>query len=215
MIDAPVEAPPVLTPTIALPVLQWLRVATGASHKSLEDRLPFMRPELDRALYVRLIQAYYGFYRPLERLIAQVDDACPNAGQRRKVPALVRDLTALGLSDAQIQALPLCADLPVITSAPQLLGARYVIEGATLGGQVLRRVVKSALGIEADSGGEFLDVYGRETGPLWKAFLQQLAEADDPQHNAQIVEAACATFSCFEAWLARAGVLDTQTPQTV
>lgn len=215
MIDAPVAAPTALTPPTAMPVLQWLRAATGASHKSLEDRLPFMRPGLDRALYVRLIQAYYGFYRPLEQLIAGVDDASPHAGQRRKVPALLRDLTALGLSAAQIEALPLCIELPTITGAPQLLGARYVIEGATLGGQVLRRVIKGALGIEADSGGEFLDVYGRETGPLWKAFLQQLAEADDPQHNQQIVEAACETFSCFEAWLARAGVLDNHTPQTL
>jgi heme oxygenase len=198
-----------------MPVLQWLRAATGASHKSLEDRLPFMRPAMDLVLYVRLIQAYYGFYCPLEQLIAGIDDDCPHAGERHKVPALVRDLIALGLSRAQIDALPLCAELPVITSAPQLLGARYVIEGATLGGQVLRRVVKDSLGIEADSGGEFLDVYGRATGPLWKAFLQQLAQADDPQHNDQIVETACATFSCFEAWLARAGVLDIQTPQTL
>ena len=169
--------------------------------------MPFMRPELDRALYVRLIQAYYGFYAPLEQLIEGVADASPIDRQRQKVPALVRDLQALGLSASDIQALPRCTDLPRIDNAHQLLGTRYVIEGATLGGQVLRRVIKDKLAIEADSGAEFLDVYGRDTGPLWKAFLLQLAVAEDPQHHPQIVEAACATFICFERWLEQAHVL--------
>lgn len=207
MIDVISEFKPERSATPVAPVLQHLRTATGASHKSLEDRLPFMRPELDRALYVKLIQTYYGFYAPLERLISRVEGVGQNPTQRQKVPALIRDLSALGMTAAQIEALPLCAELPAIDNAHQLLGARYVIEGATLGGQVLRRVIKDKLGIEADSGAEFLDVYGRNTGPLWKAFLQQLAEADDPQHHPQIVEAACATFTCFERWLQSANVL--------
>lgn len=207
MIDAISETNSERTVKRVAPVLQHLRAATGASHKSLEDRMPFMRPELDRALYVRLIQAYYGFYAPLEQLISGVADLSETGRQRQKVPALVRDLTALGLSASDIQALPLCTDLPAIDNAHQLLGTRYVIEGATLGGQVLRRVIKDKLGIEADSGAEFLDVYGRDTGPLWKAFLQQLAEAQDPQYHPQIVDAACATFDCFERWLESAQVL--------
>jgi heme oxygenase len=207
LIDAISDLRPERTVKPVAPVLQRLREATGASHKSLEDRMPFMRPELDRALYVRLIQAYYGFYAPLEQLIEGVADASPIDRQRQKVPALVRDLQALGLSASDIQALPRCTDLPRIDNAHQLLGTRYVIEGATLGGQVLRRVIKDKLGIEAESGAEFLDVYGRDTGPLWKAFLLQLAEAEDPQHHPQIVEAACATFICFERWLEQAHVL--------
>lgn len=207
MIDVISETQSERTVKVVAPILQHLRAATGASHKSLEDRMPFMRPELDRALYIRLIQAYYGFYAPLETLIASVAGVSQRDRQRQKVPALVRDLTALGLSASDIQALPLCADLPTIDNAHQLLGTRYVIEGATLGGQVLRRVIKDKLAIEADSGAEFLDVYGRDTGPLWKAFLQQLAEAEDPHYHGQIVDAACATFSCFERWLQNAQVL--------
>lgn len=204
LIDGISELQPERTVKTVAPVLQHLRAVTGASHKSLEDRMPFMRPELDLALYIRLIRAYYGFYAPLEQLIAGVSQI---DRQRQKVPALVRDLTALGLSAAQIEALPRCNDLPTINNPHQLLGARYVIEGATLGGQVLRRVIKDKLGIEADSGAEFLDVYGRDTGPLWKAFLKQLAEAEDPQYHAQIVEAACETFDCFQRWLENAQVL--------
>ncbi|WP_408005512.1 biliverdin-producing heme oxygenase [Pseudomonas huanghezhanensis] len=196
-----------LVATHGQPVLQRLREATGQSHKSLEDRLPFMRAELDRGLYVRLIQAYYGFYQPLERVIAELPADSPTAHQRFKVPALLRDLTALGMSQAQIDALPFCVELPSLRSPHRLLGTRYVIEGATLGGQVLRRVIKDKLGIEADCGAEFLDVYGRSTGPLWKAFLTDLAQADDPAHNDQVVDAACETFRCFEQWLDKAQVL--------
>jgi heme oxygenase len=207
LIDVTADNPAAPTTAPVAAVLQQLRDATGAAHRSLEDRLPFMRPELDQAMYVSLIEAYYGFYQPLERLLAQIDDTGVNGSERQKLPALRRDLQALGLSVAQIDSLPRCEHLPVIDNTDQLLGARYVIEGATLGGQVLRRVIKDKLAIEADSGAEFLDVYGRSTGPLWKAYLKQLASSDDPHHNPIVVEAAVSTFTCFERWLEQCGVL--------
>ncbi|WP_345945851.1 hypothetical protein [Pseudomonas sp. 15A4] len=64
------------------------------------------------------------------------------------------------------------------------------------------------MGVDADSGGEFLDVYGRETGRLWKAFLKQLAEFDNPLSNTEVVQSARLTFESFQTWLERAGVLN-------
>lgn len=189
-------------------VLQQLRTATAVRHTTLEARLPLTHPQLDLGTYKRIIEAYYGFHLPLqqsiERFLApQVPDPA-----REKVTALIKDLHALGLSDLQIQVLPLCRALPAIDSVAQLLGVMYVMEGATLGGQVLRRIIADRLDIDADTGGEFLDVYGRDTGRLWKAFLKQLAEFDTPLHNAELVQAACATFDCFQTWLERARVLN-------
>ncbi|MEN5032650.1 MULTISPECIES: biliverdin-producing heme oxygenase [unclassified Pseudomonas] len=189
-------------------VLQQLRTATAVQHSTLEARLPLTHPQLDFGTYKRIIAAYYGFHLPLqqsmERFLAPqaIDPA------RQKIPALIKDLHALGLDDLQIQALPLCTELPAIDSVAQLLGVMYVMEGATLGGQVLRRIIANRLGVDADSGGEFLDVYGRDTGRLWKAFLKQLAEFDAPLHNAEVVQAACATFHCFQTWLEQTGVLN-------
>lgn len=184
-----------------------LRVATAAQHKALEARLPLTHSDLDRDAYQRIIQAYYGFHAPLQRQIECFQGPQFAQPERQKVPALVKDLRALGLSDAQIEALPLCADLPPLTSEAQLLGIMYVMEGATLGGQVLRRIIAHRLSIDADNGGEFLDVYGRDTGRLWKMFLRQLAEFDHPDYNQQVVDSACATFASFSRWLDCKGVL--------
>lgn len=214
LIDTTLELTTALVPVPTASVLQQLRTATAAQHRALEARLPLTHADLDFPTYQRIIQAYYGFHSPLQRSIDQFFAAQPAHSSlvqdpaRHKVPALLKDLHAMGLTDAQIQDLPQCSELPVIDSVARLLGVMYVMEGATLGGQVLRRIIADRLGIDAESGGEFLDVYGRDTGRLWKTFLRQLADFDSPRHNAEVAQSACLTFECFETWLERAGVLN-------
>lgn len=202
------ELPSAIVPPPLATVLQQLRTATTAQHLALEARLPLTHSRLDLDTYTRIIKAYYGFHRPLQQAMERF--LAPQAidPARQKIPALIKDLHALGLSDTQIDALPRCSALPAIDSIAQLLGVMYVMEGATLGGQVLRRIIADRLGVDAERGGEFLDVYGRDTGRLWKAFLKQLAEFDTPLHNAEVVQSACLTFECFQTWLERARVLN-------
>ncbi|UZJ62661.1 biliverdin-producing heme oxygenase [Pseudomonas sp. KU26590] len=208
MVEITHQLPCADAPAPLATVLQQLRTATAVRHRALEARLPLTHSRLDLDTYKRIIEAYYGFHLPLQQLIERF--LAPHAidPARQKIPSLIKDLHALGLSDTQIYALPQCRELPAIGSIAQLLGVMYVMEGATLGGQVLRRIIADKLGIDADSGGEFLDVYGRDTGRLWKAFLKQLAEFDTPLHNAEVVQAACATFDCFQTWLEQARVLN-------
>ncbi|MFJ3487905.1 biliverdin-producing heme oxygenase [Pseudomonas sp. NPDC090202] len=204
MPDANAVPSPVAPSERRAELLEQLRAATAPQHRRLEARLPFLRNDLDLATYRRIIQAYYGFHLPLQRELERFAVA---DSERQKIPALLKDLHALGLDAGQIGALPLCRQLPSTVTEAQRLGVMYVMEGATLGGQVLRRLVQDKLGIAADSGGEFLDVYGRDTARLWKAFLARLSDFDDHDQHGETVEAACATFGCFEDWLDRAGVL--------
>jgi heme oxygenase len=214
LIDTTLELTTAPVPVPTASVLQQLRTATAVQHRMLEARLPLTHCDLDFATYQRIIEAYYGFHMPLQRsinrfFVAQADHSSfMQDPERHKVPALMKDLHALGLTDAQIQGLPQCSELPVIDSVAQLLGVMYVMEGATLGGQVLRRIIADRLGIDAESGGEFLDVYGRDTGRLWKTFLKQLADFDSPRYNTEVVQSACLTFECFQTWLERARVLN-------
>lgn len=207
MVEATPELPVLIDPTQPVSALQMLRSATAMQHKALEARLPLTHADLDRALYTKIIAAYYGFHVPLQRHLECFLSPLTTDSERSKVPALLKDLRALGLSDGQIETLPLCSALPALQTHGHLLGIMYVMEGATLGGQVLRRIIADRLGIDAESGGEFLDVYGRDTGRLWKAFLKQLVDFEHPAYNGEVVDAACATFACFERWLDRAGVL--------
>ena len=185
-------------------LLEALRTGTGSLHVALEKRLPFFSVRLDADWYRRLLEAYYGFYAPMEA--ALYDSALIPSGfdcvLRAKTPTLVSDLHALGLDDSAINTLPRCNHLPTFDSAAACLGALYVLEGATLGGQVLRREMALRLAVGADNGGAFLNVYGSETGRRWKDFLDYLSRLPlDTPAKQRAVMTARSTFSGFEQWL--------------
>ncbi|MCJ2370944.1 biliverdin-producing heme oxygenase [Pseudomonas sp. RGM 3321] len=185
-------------------LLAALRAETSQLHVKLEKRMPFFSSALDHALYLRLLKAYYGFYAPLEAVLH--DSALMPAElipqDRVKTAVLVEDLRALGLSDDDIRQLPRCEQLPTVDSPGSCLGVMYVLEGATLGGQVLRREINRRLGLDEQSGAGFLDVYGADTGPRWKAFLNHLdAVPREVVFTDAAAFAAQSTFACFEQWL--------------
>lgn len=192
------------------PVLQDLRAGTAELHIALEKRLPFFSDTLDTPAFVRLMQAYYGFYQPLENAL-QRSGSVPDdfdLTPRLKTQTLRNDLQALGVTSQILDNLPICDQLPVIDSSAACLGVLYVLEGATLGGQILRREISARLGLEADNGAAFLDIYGAVTGRRWRDFIEYLGNR--PMAAAEreaVVHAAQITFSCFECWLERREVL--------
>ena len=116
-------------------LLETLRTGTGLLHVALEQRLPFFSERLDAQWYRRLLQAYHGFYQPMEAALYDsglIPDGYESA-LRVKTPTLVHDLHALGLTEHAIHALPRCTQLPVLDTPAACLGALYVLEGATLG----------------------------------------------------------------------------------
>ncbi|MCU1758384.1 biliverdin-producing heme oxygenase [Pseudomonas sp. 14P_8.1_Bac3] len=192
------------------PVLQDLRAGTAELHIALEKRLPFFSDTLDIRGFEKLMQAYYGFYQPLESAL-QRSDTFPadfDLSPRLKCETLRRDLHAMASSADVLQSLPICQQLPMIDSSAACLGVLYVLEGATLGGQILRREIATRLDLHADNGAAFLDVYGAATGRRWRDFIDYLGVRPmDATERAAVVTAAQTTFSCFERWLERREVL--------
>ncbi|MCK1791737.1 biliverdin-producing heme oxygenase [Pseudomonas violetae] len=186
------------------PVLQDLRAGTAELHIALEKRLPFFSDTLDKPAFVKLMQAYYGFYLPLE-IALQNSHSIPadfDLAPRLKAQTLRADLRALGVSAAALASMPQCDQLPLITTSSTCLGVLYVIEGATLGGQILRREISSRLGLEANNGAAFLDIYGAATGRRLRDFIQYLSNRSmSAEERAVVVASAQTTFSCFEHWL--------------
>ncbi|MHA3735655.1 biliverdin-producing heme oxygenase [Pseudomonas sp. Eth.TT006] len=192
------------------PVLQDLRAGTAELHIALEKRLPFFSDQLDTYAFQRLMQAYFGFYRPLERALLDSGHvpADFDLAARLKAHTLQRDLVNLGETAQSLELLSVCHQLPVIDSSAACLGVLYVLEGATLGGQILRREIATRLSLDADNGAAFLDVYAAATGRRWRDFIEYLgARPMDVAERAAVVAAAKTTFSCFERWLERQEVL--------
>ncbi|GAB2869315.1 hypothetical protein GCM10027044_34050 [Hymenobacter ruber] len=146
----------------------------------------------------RFLAKMHGFLEPYEAQLQAHAAAFGPAwqlDQRYRAPLILEDLARLGHHAAP----PRYPALPPLSTRAQLLGAMYVFEGSTLGGQVIARQLDKA-GIAAHA---FFTGRAERTGPLWKVFCQQLTEAAETGHDdpTAIVASAVHTFQALSEWL--------------
>ncbi len=187
-------------------LLTALRSATHPLHQRLEQQLNVLSPEFSLTDYRRLLLGFLGYYRPLERHLSALPDMerwLPDSGRRfNKTALLEQDLVNLGVAQTLLDTLPECKNLPDCGNRSQVFGCLYVIEGSTLGGQVMNRHLQATLGLGAADGTAFFSGYGAETGALWKILLRCL---DDPAlDQTATVQTAVETFISLENWLLQA-----------
>ena len=185
-------------------ILERLRDETRHLHKMLENDLPVMRPDLQLPEYRSLLTRFYGFYSPMECAVAGVaglGSTLPDWPQRRKLKSLVKDLRVLGFARDEIGELPLCVQLPMLPGVEEALGCLYVLEGSTLGGQIIGRHLQATLHIGLDNGASFFHSYGDRVGSMWKTF-QVVLGSREPANHERIINAAGQTFESIHRWLA-------------
>jgi heme oxygenase (biliverdin-IX-beta and delta-forming) len=182
------------------PLLLQLKQETLSHHESLERHLQLLRPELNLEDYRILLESFYGFYAPWEqRAVLSLQQALPGFfDERRKTPLLERDLRFLGSDPAAIKE---CPSLPATDSLLALLGSLYVLEGATLGGQILSRHFARQLNLCSEGGCSFFSSYGSAVGRRWRSFCELLASYSSPDNDTVIVQSAVQTFCCLGKWL--------------
>jgi heme oxygenase len=165
-----------------------LKAATAAHHERLEQRVDVEHALRSREAYQDLLARFYGFYRPLEDVLAPF--SVPGYAYEAKLPLLEADLTALGVDPA---TLPLAARIPSVSGVGEALGVAYVIEGSALGGALIGTLVRRRLGLTSAffAGGPGL-------APRWREF-GEIVE----RHAPLSTNAAIATFEDMERWLCR------------
>ena len=193
-------------------ILAKLKEQTAEQHQRLEGKLNILARLNSAQGYKSLLKQFYGFYRPLEMHLGSV--MCPpgflaDFTARRKTPLLEKDLLFLDLPERELHALPQCQKLPTVESEAQAFGCLYVLEGATLGGQIISKYVADKLGYESERGATFFRSYGAEVRAMWCGFVQALrdyAKAHDADD--EVVAAAVDTFDKFDQWLCVGDSLD-------
>lgn len=180
-------------------LMAQLRARTDNAHRRLEQVIRVEARLADPAQYTALLQCFLGIYRPLEQ---RLEDSFPHGiaeldlHTRRKSHWLEQDLCVLA-AQPSVES----NDLPPLQTEDQALGCMYVLEGSTLGGQMIARMARETLGLDTDSGGRFFHGYGSETGARWRAFG---TAANAAARSAEVViQSAEATFAAFERWAAR------------
>lgn len=176
--------------------MAFLRSETGEAHRRLEARLDLLRPPLERDRFVRVIGRLLGFHEVWE----------PAAGvgaERSRLPHLRRDLRALGLDEGAIAALPRCAAAAALAGTEEaVVGSSYVVEGSSLGGQVIARALAEVPWLPPGGLAAF-DPYGARTGAMWRAFGAWCEARGESLERGAVAAAACATFAMLEDWLSR------------
>lgn len=180
-----------------------LKEATRASHAALEKlMITRIRSTNSTARYKNLLALFYGFYKPMEeRIDNHIDHACvTDYTHRRKSAFILADMQQLQPSAAAA----ICSDLPHINSVPASLGALYVLEGSTLGGRIICRMLADSIGPQpaGQVSFSFFNGYGDSTETMWASFRRQLDNyTTDPVQHDEMVRAANDTFIKFKEWI--------------
>lgn len=157
------------------PLLTALRDATAQVHQALEAITPLSRTPLTAPDYLEHLVVTASVQWPLERALFAAHDwvalGLADAAARQRNAALEADLRVLGVPPERV--LPAKA-LPDVSALGPAVGCLYVLEGSTLGGQLLCRRVEAALGPEVPL--TYLRGAGPRTGERWMVFCE-FAEA--------------------------------------
>jgi heme oxygenase (biliverdin-IX-beta and delta-forming) len=182
-----------------------LRQATRDAHLRLEDVVDFDGRVTSLEAYRGFLENFLRFLRPLEAALCALDfgKLGLDYASRRKLGWLEADLKDLGHSTESLARMPDFAGLPRFSDPLEALGALYILEGSSLGRQVMLGKLGSRLNIRPDWGGRFFDGYGKSTGRMWQSFVAVLNDAGrTPEAAALIEESAVAGFAAFETCLA-------------
>ena len=150
--------------------------------------------------YVTLLQIFYSYFGGLEKQIKlSIAGTLPDLEQRRKADDLAKDIQHFGGS---IPTLAEGKDLPEMTTPLQAMAALYVIEGSTLGGIYISKMIAKQLNIEDGEGLRFFNGYGEQTQQKWEKFktiFNALPQNEEEQQ--QMIATADDTFLKFKLWM--------------
>ncbi len=184
-----------------------LRAATKNSHHAIDHHpllSPLAKADITLTQYRRVLQTFGWIYHPLQQHLIrslkhlQIDKEYQISPRHEW---LAVDLDYYG-ADLHANPNPLRAwFMPEIEDVAGLIGMLYVVEGSTLGGQVLLRRLNQTLGITADKGGCFFAGHGEETQQRWGEFMAIASRFCPPEQQATVCKSAVICFSLLNRML--------------
>jgi heme oxygenase len=175
-----------------------LRDRTRDEHEAIERALDLGHMTATRAAYQKILERFYGFYLPFETAVTALSCVPSELEGSQRSEWLAQDLRALGGDPSSLR---LCTTISMRDDRSDALGCLYVLEGASLGGQLISREVRAKLGILRDTGGKFFHGRGDAASQSWKRFGSILAaDLITPEEQERAVEGALRTFRTLRVW---------------
>jgi len=189
----------------ALRMLARLGRETGPHHADADS-------DVDRFLfaatttvddYREYLVRVYGFVQPYETALASTPqlDEMIDMRPRLKTPLLLHDLYALGMTDDDLAAIPVCMTVPTFRGAAGALGWMYVVERPVLASAVIRRHLQTRLPGEMASASAYLGAYAGQVGTMWRELGRAIERiAATPAVADRVVASAGEAFRVLHRW---------------
>lgn len=187
-------------------LLSRLKLETREAHRRIERDLDLLSDRLTVGRYGAVLAGFHAFLRAWEPRVAAALGDEAFFGPRRKLALVEADLAALGLAAPNAQPVI----LPFIRDRASAMGSLYVLEGATLGGQLIARHARRVLGL-GDAGTAFFRSGGADVGRRWQDFRAAIERCSSLETDDAIVASADATFRSLNRVLGRQGVSTVET----
>jgi heme oxygenase len=158
-----------------------LKSETAQIHEAIEALLPFSTMTLDQ--YGVVLLRFYHFYQKFEADHVARGARGESASQfylagRQKLAWLESDLKDLKLWPPPSSTKSFSLEF---RNEAEVWGSLYVIEGSTLGGQVISKMLQEKWGLSSAKGARFFSAYERETGLKWREVISQLEARPAPE----------------------------------
>lgn len=179
-------------------VADALKSGTADLHAQTEALLiPKLSAIRSFADYAAILSMFYGYFQPMQQMATALitTDLLPDIQQRRHADLILDDLSALGVYETP----EICDNLPLIDQTESAFGALYVLEGSTLGGRMISKMLQKNQDINLDEQHlQFFRGYGEHTGYMWTTFKDSLNKFG---YSEMMIEAANATFLHLKYWI--------------
>lgn len=156
-----------------------------------------MSPEFTLSHYKVLLARSYEFFRGYEQALQEWTHLdIPHLPERLARSTLIRR----DLEELAVEVSRRLVAIRAPASEAEVLGAMYVMEGSSLGGQVICRHLSESLQLPA-AALNYYNGYGAQTGKYWQEFKQHLDRAggDSAAFTQTCVKRAQETFVAFGA----------------
>ncbi len=168
----------------------FLKENTQKQHQLLEDKFNSNRifeKSYSVEDYKRLIGLNYQFLLNYEKSIHEaLSDDLKNKldiSSRLKLPIITKDAENLGLHQNTTE------NTKEIASEAEALGMLYVIEGASLGGNVIKKQLQKNPDF-SNVEFNYFGMYGEQIGTFWKNFISTINTYFTEEQNAEVLKGA-------------------------
>jgi heme oxygenase (biliverdin-IX-beta and delta-forming) len=181
-------------------LFQQLYAATKPAHRALERNLNLLKQPVSAVRIEQALKRFLGFHLVWESGFGDSGVFAPIMMNRGRGRFAASDLAALGLPPEEIARIPVCEAAAELHRCAEItMGSLYVLEGSTLGGEVIAKALRGEPWMPPQ-GLQYFSPPNRHARSDWNQ-LKTWAEARFPPGTWDLIEqGAQETFALMNTW---------------